>query len=52
MIAGRSSTTDQSAAETALYNGLRGDERLAAGFLVKVGREQPYAPKPKPVSEP
>ena len=35
-----------SAAETALYNGLRGDERLAAGFLVKIGRERPYLAKP------
>jgi predicted Zn-dependent protease len=41
-----------SAAETALYNGLRGDERLAAGFLVKVGREQPYVAKPKPAGAP
>jgi len=39
-----------SAAETALYNGLRGDERLAAGFLVKVGRERPYVAKPKPAA--
>jgi predicted Zn-dependent protease len=31
-----------SAAETALANGLRGDERLEAGFLVKIAREQPY----------
>jgi predicted Zn-dependent protease len=35
-----------SAAETALYNGLRGDERLASGFLVKIGRERPYTPNP------
>ncbi len=41
-----------SAAETALYNGLRGDERLAAGFLVKVGRERVYVPKPKSESTP
>jgi predicted Zn-dependent protease len=40
-----------SAAETALYNGLRGDEKLAAGFLVKIGREKPYAPKPTPAQE-
>jgi predicted Zn-dependent protease len=39
-----------SAAETALYNGLRGDERLAAGFLVKVGTERPYVAKPKAAS--
>lgn len=39
-----------SAAETALYNGLRGDERLAPGFLVKIGAERPYAPKPKAAS--
>jgi hypothetical protein len=39
-----------SAAETALYNGLRGDEKLAAGFLVKVGREQPYVAKAKPAA--
>lgn len=37
-----------SAAETALFNGLRGDERLAAGFLVKIGRAQPYVAKRKP----
>jgi predicted Zn-dependent protease len=36
-----------SAAETALFNGLRGDERLSAGFLVKIGHEQPYVAKPK-----
>jgi predicted Zn-dependent protease len=35
------------AAETALYNGLRGDEKLRSGFLVKVGREHPYTPKAK-----
>jgi predicted Zn-dependent protease len=35
------------AAETALFNGLRGDERLDAGFLVKVGRERVYAPAPR-----
>jgi predicted Zn-dependent protease len=35
-----------SAAETALYNGLRGDERLTSGFLVKIGRERPYVAKP------
>jgi predicted Zn-dependent protease len=35
-----------SAAETALYNGLRGDEKLSAGFLVKVGREHAYTRKP------
>jgi len=40
-----------SAAETALYNGLRGDERLAAGFLVKVGRERSYVAKPKPAAK-
>jgi predicted Zn-dependent protease len=34
-----------SAAETALYNGLRGDEKLASGFLVKIGRERPYTAK-------
>jgi predicted Zn-dependent protease len=33
-----------SAAETALYNGLNGDEKLPSGFLVKIGREQPYTP--------
>lgn len=31
-----------SAARTALFNGMRGDERLAAGFLVKIARERPY----------
>jgi predicted Zn-dependent protease len=40
-----------SAAETALYNGLRGDERLASGFLVKIGSERPYVAKPKPAPE-
>jgi predicted Zn-dependent protease len=39
-----------STAETALYNGLRGDEKLAAGFLVKVGQDHPYVPKRKPAS--
>jgi len=37
-----------SAAETALFNGLRGDEKLAAGFLVKIGHQQPYTKKAKP----
>ncbi len=32
-----------SAAETALANGLTGSERLQAGFLVKIAREQVYA---------
>ena len=36
-----------SAAETALFNGLRGDEKLAAGFLVKVGKQAPYIAKAK-----
>ncbi len=40
-----------SAAETALYNGLRGDERLASGFLVKIGSARPYVPKPNAASE-
>lgn len=31
-----------SAAETALMNGLSGDERLEKGFLVKIARERPY----------
>jgi hypothetical protein len=31
-----------SAAETALANGLTGSERLSAGFLVKIAREQVY----------
>ena len=39
-----------SAAQTALYNGLRGDEKLTAGFLVKIGRERPYVAKPKPAA--
>jgi predicted Zn-dependent protease len=39
-----------SAAETALYNGLRGDERLSAGFLVKIGSARPYVAKPKPAA--
>ncbi len=40
-----------SAAETALYNGLRGDERLASGFLVKIGSERRYVAKPGPAAE-
>jgi len=40
-VASRSNNS-WSAAETALYNGLRGDEKLSTGFLVKVGRERPY----------
>ncbi|HEY8122250.1 MAG TPA: M48 family metalloprotease [Myxococcota bacterium] len=44
----RRSDNRWSAAETALYNGLRGDERLASGFLVKIGRARPYVAKPKP----
>jgi predicted Zn-dependent protease len=46
-VSKRSGDNAWSAAETALFNELRGDERLAAGFLVKIGRERPYVAKAK-----
>jgi len=46
----RRSDNSWSAAETALYNGLRGDEKLASGFLVKVAKERPYAGSPAPAA--
>jgi predicted Zn-dependent protease len=39
----RRSDNAWSAAETALYNGLRGNEKLESGFLVKIAKERPYA---------